>query len=156
MWPFCLEAIQRNLRWRFQNLWPLEPPRSILNLHCLPFHIRDPLGRPILVFKSTPMAEASSSNKKVLVHALERLRLHLRQLHDDSRGDNPTLQYVVLLDLSELSFQSIVRGLFNKSYHLTVREPQDFTLFTWIARELAPRFPGMIGAGKLSNPCREL
>jgi hypothetical protein len=60
------------------------------------------------------MDEAPSNKPNVLIHAFERLRLHLKELYDDSRDDNPTLQYVVLLDLSELSFQSIVRLLFNK------------------------------------------
>lgn len=66
------------------------------------------------------MDETPPSNKQnVLIHAFERLRLHLKQLYDNSTDDNPTLQYVVLLDLSELSFQNIVRFLFNK-FHKSV------------------------------------
>jgi hypothetical protein len=65
------------------------------------------------------MDEASSNKQNVLIDAVERLRLHLKQLYDISRDDSPTLQYVVLLDLSELSFQSIVRLLFNK-FHKSV------------------------------------
>jgi retinaldehyde-binding protein 1 len=114
-----LEAIQKNLLWRFQNLWPLEAPRSIPNLHTLPVHIRDPLGRPILVLRHNPIDASASNKQTVVIRALERLRLHLKQLYDDSGDDDPILQYVVLLDLSELSFQSIVRLLFNK-FHKSV------------------------------------
>ena len=45
-----------------------------------------------------------------LAHAFESLRVHLKRLYDNSKDDNPTLQYVVLLDLSELSLYNVVRA----------------------------------------------
>lgn len=95
------------------------------------------------------MHETASNKRMLLIRALERLRLHMKQIYDESRDDDPILQYVVLLDLSELSFQNIVRLSFNKFHKFNFeREPQDVNLFTWIAKDLTPRFPGMIGAGK--------
>lgn len=105
---FCLEAVHKDLQWRLKNLWPLEA-HSIPNLHCLPVHVHDPFGRPILVLRMNPIAEDVLSKKQsIFVYAFEKLRLHLKRQYDVSPDDNPTLQYVVLLDLNELSLQSIV------------------------------------------------
>ncbi|KAJ3507302.1 hypothetical protein NLJ89_g6380 [Agrocybe chaxingu] len=131
---FSLEAVQKNLLWRLTNLWPVErqgetePLSPIPNFYCLPAHIRDPLGRPILVLGVAPVDEDLSIQKDLIIRAFERLRMHLKRLYDDSgTNSRPVLQYTVLLDLSQLSLQSI-----------------NIDLFTWTVREVIPRFPGMI------------
>ncbi|KAF8902909.1 CRAL-TRIO domain-containing protein [Gymnopilus junonius] len=125
---FSLEAIQRTLLWRLDNLWPIESPISIPNLHCLPSNIRDPFGRPILVLEVNPVDVTQDLLKRFLIRAFEQLRLHLKKLYDDSEDNlRPPLQYIALFDLSQLSFQSI-----------------NIDLFTWSLREVIPRFPGMI------------
>lgn len=106
---FCLEAIQKTLLWRLDNLWPLESHRPIPNLHCLPSEIRDPFGRPVLILEATPVDIAGDSQKRYIIQAFEQLRLHLKNLYDSSEDDaRPPLQYVVLFDLGQLSLQSIV------------------------------------------------
>ncbi|KAF9564738.1 CRAL/TRIO domain-containing protein [Agrocybe pediades] len=132
---FSLEAIQKTLLWRIENLWPLEPPSPIPNLHCLPSDIRDPFGRPILVLEVTPVDQPVDSQKRAIIRAFEQLRLHLRSLYDSSEDDaRPPLQYVVLLDLAQLSLQSI-----------------NIDLFTWSIREVIPRYSGMIAAVFMLN-----
>ncbi|KDR75091.1 hypothetical protein GALMADRAFT_122666 [Galerina marginata CBS 339.88] len=132
---FSLEAIQKNLLWRFENLWPVELPFPIPTVHCLPSDIRDPFGRPILVVELIPVGEALDSQKRFLIRAFEQLRLHLKKVYDLSEDDpRPPLQYVVLLDLRQLSFQSI-----------------NIDFFTWTVREVVPRFPGMIAAVFMLN-----
>ncbi|KAF4620914.1 hypothetical protein D9613_000308 [Agrocybe pediades] len=132
---FSLEAIQKTLLWRIENLWPLEFPSPIPNLHCLPSDIRDPFGRPILVLEVTPVDQPVDSQKRAIIRAFEQLRLHLRSLYDSSEDDaRPPLQYVVLLDLAQLSLQSI-----------------NIDLFTWSIREVIPRYSGMIAAVFMLN-----
>ena len=50
------------------------------------------------------------SQKRFIILAFEQLRSHLRKLYDESEDNNPRppLQYIVLLDLKQLSIQSIV------------------------------------------------
>jgi hypothetical protein len=116
---FCLEAAQKDLQWRLENLWPLEAAHNIPNLQCLPVHVRDPFGRPIIVLRMDPIGEDVLSKKQnILVHAFENMRLHLKQLYDGSEDDNPTLQYAVLLDLNMLSLQSIVSAPFTGRYRV--------------------------------------
>ncbi|PPQ84585.1 hypothetical protein CVT25_015788 [Psilocybe cyanescens] len=132
---FSLEAIQKTLLWRLDNLWPLEPPKSIPNLHCLPSDIRDPLGRPILAVEVVAVDESLDSQKRSIIQAFEQLRLHLKKLYDNSEDDaRPPLQYVILLDLRQLSFQSI-----------------NIDLFTWTVREVIPRFSGLVAAVFMLN-----
>ncbi|KAH9485075.1 hypothetical protein JR316_0001981 [Psilocybe cubensis] len=132
---FSLEAVQKTLLWRLDNLWPIEPPKSIPNLHCLPADIRDPLGRPILVVEMSAVDESLDSQKRSIIQAFEQLRLHLRKLYDSSDDDaRPPLQYVVLLDLSQLSLHSI-----------------NIDLFTWAVREVIPRFSGLVAAVFMLN-----
>lgn len=89
----------------------MEPHFRVPNIQCLPAHIRDPFGRPILIARVEPVDPKLYPNKQhTLVHAFECLRVHLKRLYDSSKDDNPVLQYVVLLDLSELSLYNIVRA----------------------------------------------
>ncbi|KAF5321944.1 hypothetical protein D9619_001492 [Psilocybe cf. subviscida] len=126
---FCLEAVEKILKWRVENLWPIESSSaSALSIRCLPTDIRDPLGRPILVIDMGPINESLDSHKRSVIRSFEKLRLHLKSLYDSSEDhQHPPLQYVVLLDLSRLSLQSI-----------------NVDLFTWMVREVIPRFPGML------------
>ena len=110
---FSLEAIQKTLVWRLSNLWPTELPSRIPNVHCLPTDIRDRFGRAVLVIQTTPMDKTVDSQKRSIVLAFEQLRIHLRRLYDGSEDHrNPPLQYMVLLDLSQLSLQSLVSTRF--------------------------------------------
>ncbi|KAF9482205.1 CRAL/TRIO domain-containing protein [Pholiota conissans] len=132
---FSLEAIQKILIWRLSNIWPLEPPSLIPNLRCLPTDIRDRFGRAILVIETTPVDESIDSQKRSIIQAFEQLRLHLRKLYDNSEDHrNPPLQYVALLDLKQISLQSM-----------------NVELFTWTIREIIPRFPGMLAGVFMLN-----
>jgi len=110
------------------NLWPVELPLAVPNLHCLPDNTRDPFGRPVLVLEVVATGESVELQKRFILLAFETLRIHLKKLYEmpeDNR--NPALQYVALVDLSRLSLQSL-----------------NIDLFTWTLREVIPRFPGMI------------
>ncbi|PPR01708.1 hypothetical protein CVT24_001583 [Panaeolus cyanescens] len=132
---FTLESIRKNLIWRLKNLWPPAPLTEIPNFHCLPPGICDPLGRPILIIHVAPVNKDVEAQKQDIIQAFERLRIHLQMLHDQClAGTEPPLQYVALLDLSQLSFQSINVDLFN-----------------WTLREIIPRFPGMVGGVFMLN-----
>ncbi|KAF9050045.1 CRAL-TRIO domain-containing protein [Panaeolus papilionaceus] len=133
---FTLEAIRKNLIWRLQNLWPPAPATQIPNFHCLPADIFDLFGRPILVIHVAPVDKDIEAQKQDIIQAFERLRLHLQVLHDRciANDEPPPLQYVALLDLSQLSFQSI-----------------NVDLFSWTLREVIPRFPGMLGGVFMLN-----
>jgi len=130
MKSFSLEAIRRAVIWRLNNMWPLEPPSPIPNLHCLPAY--DPFGRPILVIKVIPL-EDTISQKHLIIKAFEQFRIYLKVLCDGVKdAREPTLQYVALLDLHQLSLQNI-----------------DIDLFNWILREVIPIYPGMVAGGEL-------
>ncbi|KAF8198055.1 CRAL-TRIO domain-containing protein [Pholiota molesta] len=132
---FSLEAIQKILIWRLSNIWPLEPPSIVPNLRCLPTDIRDRFGRAILVIETSPVDESIDSQKRSIIMVLEQLRIHLRKLYDSSEDHrNPPLQYVVLLDLRQLSLQSM-----------------NIELVSWTVREIIPRFPGMLAGVFMLN-----
>ncbi|PPQ66319.1 hypothetical protein CVT26_011150 [Gymnopilus dilepis] len=133
---FSLEAIQKNLLWRLDNLWPIDSSIRIPNLHCLPSDVRDPFGRPILVLEVNAVDVPQDSQKRFIILAFEQLRSHLRKLYDESEDNNPRppLQYIVLLDLKQLSIQSI-----------------NIDIFTWTVKEVIPRFPGMIAGVFILN-----
>lgn len=106
-----MESIRKNLLWRLSNMWPLCPFPPTPNLHCLPGGVRDPFGRPILVIEVISATMASDTFRPHIIQTFERLRCHLKRLND---GENPgprppVLQYVILLDLSSLSFRDFVR-----------------------------------------------
>lgn len=114
MKSFSLEAIRRAVIWRLNNMWPLEPPSPIPNLHCLPAY--DPFGRPILLIKVIPL-EDTISQKHLIIKAFEQLRIYLKVLCDEVKdAREPTLQYVALLDLHQLSLHNIVRSFYVKAF----------------------------------------
>jgi len=103
--------------WRLNNMWPPEPSSPMPNLHCLPAF--DPFGRPILVIKVVPLDEDIKSQKRFITKAFEQLRIYLKVLYDGAKDvRKPTLQYVALLDLCQLSLQSIVRNFHANAYTL--------------------------------------
>ncbi|KAJ8077961.1 hypothetical protein PM082_000162 [Marasmius tenuissimus] len=132
---FALDSIRKNIGWRIKNLWPSKSELPLQNVHCLPANVRDPLGRPILVIRAIPLKEPSDQLIPVLFHVMEHLRVCLKALNDTNDGPSmPFLQYVVLLDVKELSMQSM-----------------SIELITWFINELIPRFPGMLAAVFMLN-----
>lgn len=79
------------------------------SVRCLPNGVTDPLGRPIIVIRFVPFDKDSLDYKPIVYRAFEQLRSHLydqfSMLDDKSE---PALQYVILLDLKELSMKTIV------------------------------------------------
>ncbi|KAJ7020002.1 CRAL-TRIO domain-containing protein [Mycena alexandri] len=130
---FALESIRKTLVWRFTHLWPPDPS-PMRFVHCLPSPARDPFGRPILVVKVVSFNDSSDAYKPLIIQGLESLRLHLKRLNDDTQQSLPTLQYVILLDLKNLSTQSL-----------------NIDLVTWTLREAIPRFPGLLAAAFMIN-----
>ena len=131
------------------NIWPPESSSPISNLHCLPTY--DPFGRPILVIKVIPLDEDIKSQKRFIIQAFERLRIYLKCLCDTAEDiKEPTLQYVALLDLQQLSLQGLVRDSYVKAFfHSDVTILQNIDLFNWTLREVIPMFPGMVAGGEL-------
>ncbi|KAF5380237.1 hypothetical protein D9757_008219 [Collybiopsis confluens] len=128
---FAIESIRKNLLWRCKNLWPPEPEPSLSRVHLLPTDVRDPFGRPILVIRAVGFNDSEESYFPLLIRAMEQFRLRLNKLNDVSHPI-PVLQYVVLLDVKELSVQTL-----------------SLDLISWVLRDLIPRFPGMLAAGKI-------
>jgi hypothetical protein len=108
------------------NLWPVALPFVIPNLHCLPNNIRDPFGRPVLVLEVVAMDESAESQKRLISRAFETLRIHLKKLYEMSEDNrNPPLQYVALLDLSRLPFQTLVcSSILNRCYLFQIRHSE--------------------------------
>jgi len=108
------------LAWRLQNLWPTNSSHVLPpTIRCLPKHIHDPCGRPILVVEFLPVNESPEVVKSYIIQAFEGLRLHLKSLsgaQDPEEG--PVLQYIILLDLAKLSLQSLVIILYPVSDQL--------------------------------------
>ena len=106
-----MESIRQNLVWRINTIHPSlgEPPLGIL--HCLPSSVSDPFGRPIIVLKVSALAAEHSTDdfKHLLMPTINHLQLHLKELNAlEERKERPILQYVVLLDLAEVSIQHVV------------------------------------------------
>ncbi|KAJ7282756.1 CRAL-TRIO domain-containing protein [Mycena rebaudengoi] len=131
---FAMESIRKTLVWRFKNLGP-GPQLHMPIVPCLPPPARDPFGRPILVIKVVSFNDSSDAYKPLILRGLESLRLHLKRLNEISRQTPvPTLQYVILLDLKNLSTQSL-----------------NIDLVTWTLREAIPQFPGLLAAVFMIN-----
>jgi retinaldehyde-binding protein 1 len=145
-----MEAIRKTLTWRKDNIWPKETIPYLPQIHCFPDGVRDPLGRPILLIQVISFLDNPSIYQPLVMRAFEQLRLHLSQLRDQRGHKPPALQYVVLLDLKELAISTFVQSpLFYESLHNLTLRFQSIDLITWFAREVIPRFPGMIAAGTL-------
>ncbi|KAI0633538.1 CRAL-TRIO domain-containing protein [Trametes polyzona] len=130
--PFALEHARDTLLWRLAVV-PSEIPKCDSPfLRCLPLDARDPFGRPVVVVKLAELLDFSGDVRKALIHYMELLRLNLKALNATACDDDslPVLQYVVLVDLSDVS----------------VKNPQSTDLISWHVLELVPRFPGMLGA----------
>ncbi|KAF5355528.1 hypothetical protein D9758_006381 [Tetrapyrgos nigripes] len=134
---FAMESIRKNIAWRSNCLWPPKPvvPTGKQQLHCLP-DVRDPLGRPILVIEATAFKESSEIHQQqnFLIQIMEQFRLYLKMLNKSSEAYSPSLQYIVLLDLKEVTMKTI-----------------SYDLLSWFSNELSPRFPGMLAAVFIVN-----
>ncbi|KAJ6629488.1 CRAL-TRIO domain-containing protein [Mycena sp. CBHHK59/15] len=132
---FAMESIRKTLVWRFRHLWPPGPQSRMPIVRCLPPPARDPFGRPILVIKVVSFNDSSDAYKPLIIRGLESLRLHLKHLNGVShQSPVPTLQYAILLDLKNLSTQSL-----------------NIDLVTWTLREVIPQFPGLLAAAFMIN-----
>lgn len=103
-----MESIRKNLLWRFKKLWPPEPELSLSRVYFLPLDVRDPLGRPIIVIRALNLKDSSETYNH-LIRTMEQFRLRLKTLNDASDQTLVVLQYIVLLDVKELSMQTLVR-----------------------------------------------
>lgn len=106
-----MDAITKTLQWRKENLWPTNPLPSISQLHCFPNDARDPLGRPIILIQAVSVTDAPSFYQSLVLRVFEQLRVHLASLGHLSTEGLPVLQYVVLLDLKQVSMSSLVSRL---------------------------------------------
>ncbi|KAJ7091965.1 CRAL-TRIO domain-containing protein [Mycena belliarum] len=131
---FAMESVRKTLVWRFSHLWPPDAPLRMPLVHCLHPPVVDPFGRPILVVKIVSFNDSSDAFKPLILRGLERLRLHLRRLNRESDSPAPILQYVILIDLANLSTQSL-----------------NIDLVTWTMREAIPQFPGLLAAAFMIN-----
>lgn len=109
-----MESIRQNLVWRIENIYPRAEAPPLGLLHCLPSEIRDPFQRPILVLKVSDLATENGKKdfKNLLIPTIDRLQAHLKELNASIANKVPLLQYVVLLDLDDVSMQSMVRNLY--------------------------------------------
>ncbi len=78
---------------------------------------------------------------------MESLRLHLKGINSEERSV-PALQFVMLLDLADLSISDIVRYQDLCLSLLIVMK--NFDLINWFLRQVIPRFPGMLAGGEAS------
>jgi len=94
----------------------------------------DPSGRPIIQIKVSKMSASPENLQPSIIECMELLRLHLHWLNTQSNPDDrvtkPTLQYVVLMDLSGVSFESL----------------RQVDLISWYVRDIIPKYPGMLSA----------
>ena len=106
-----MESIRQNLVWRIQTIHPRADAPPLGLLHCLPSEITDPFKRPIIVLKVSDLAAENGKEdlKDLLMPTIDRLQAHLKELNQFAESDSPLLQYVILLDLADVSMQSMVR-----------------------------------------------
>ncbi|OCH91704.1 hypothetical protein OBBRIDRAFT_728303 [Obba rivulosa] len=136
---FALESIRKTLVWRLNSLSECTNYVPCSFLRCLPHNARDPFGRPIVYMDAGAFVENPESLRHSVACTMELLRVHLRTLNDGNDAHEvPTqhiLQYVALLDIKRISFQSA----------------QHIDFISWFIYELLPRFPGMLAATFVLN-----
>ena len=149
-----MESIRRILVWRLNHLHSKFRCPALSRFRVL--SNPDPFGRPIILLKVADLLELPDIGKDFFVPTMEILRGHLQQLNDDRLlfGETqPTLQYVVILDVAGLSIRSIVSSFDSFPESLRTMCIQSVDLINWTMREIIPRFPGMLAAGTvLSTP----
>jgi hypothetical protein len=103
-----MESIRQNLVWRINKIHPSleEPPLGILR--CLPSSVSDPFGRPIVVLKVSALAAEHSTDgfKHLLMPTINHLQTNLKNLN--AIKERPVFQYIILLDLADVSIQHVV------------------------------------------------
>lgn len=122
-------ALQHALRWRLSELpeW-LGPGASFIE--CLPAGTHDIWGRPILLLRLGELDDASPRSKSAIISAHEEMR---RRLCFRKR-DNPSLQFVMIVDVNQASMRSTA-----------------VALIPWFIKEVAPHYPGICGAAYIVN-----
>ncbi|KIP06538.1 hypothetical protein PHLGIDRAFT_30459 [Phlebiopsis gigantea 11061_1 CR5-6] len=135
---FALEALQSILLWRVHVLPQVASASPSAYLTCLPPHCRDPFGRPIIVVRLGKLLDGVEDIKSILVYTVELMRSHLAQLNyaelARGQGARPILQYVMLLDIEGMTINS-----------------RNIDTFSWLVQDLLPRYPGLLGAGAITN-----
>ncbi|KAF8586673.1 hypothetical protein K439DRAFT_1659493 [Ramaria rubella] len=127
-------ALERTLRWRIldsglyplpnEHIGPMEQSSNLF-IQCLPAHIHDIFGRPVLLIRLANLSGSFHDTKQHIVCAHEEMRQRLC-----SRGGcEPTLQCVMIVDVKGVTLGSTT-----------------LELIPWFVREIAPRFPGMCAA----------
>ena len=128
-------------------------------LRCLPLEHVDNLGRPLAVLRVSELDFTVDSEllKGEIMLTLERLRVSLQRMNEqkelevsvESTPESiPVLQYVVVLDLENVSTKSIVSSITARITDVKSDDcAQPIELIQWYLREVQPWYHGMIGAG---------
>ncbi|KAI0935353.1 hypothetical protein AcV7_003816 [Taiwanofungus camphoratus] len=107
---FALESLRTALIWRLTALPVLESNIQPSFLRCFPVTIRDSFGRPIIFLKLAAISEIRGDLRLVFMNTMEVLRLHLQWLNTKLDLEDqalPVMQYVALIDVEGVSFQSV-------------------------------------------------
>jgi retinaldehyde-binding protein 1 len=106
-----MESIRQNIVWRINASHHMPVKSQLEIIHCLPSSVSDPFGRPIIVLKvSALVAEYTADTfKLLLLSTIDRLQAHLKKLNTSrDRKGRPIFQYIVMLDLADVSIQHVV------------------------------------------------
>ncbi|KAI0268843.1 CRAL-TRIO domain-containing protein [Gloeopeniophorella convolvens] len=137
---FALDALRGVLTWRLAHLKTQDarafPPAP---LHLVPAPAADARGRPVLVLRLARLValQAQRDPREQLLRAVEGLRLNLHNLRLTAGAraeDAPVLQYVLLVDMEGASLRNL-----------------NLDLLTWYTRDVAPRYPGLLGTVFIVN-----
>ncbi len=125
---FTHESLRKSVLWRLEHLKPAilsqqglkslqninPPPLPASAIRFLDRSIRDALGRPIAILRVSQLDFKSGLEnlKRDIVLSLEWMRVVLQQINAlESKGTfmEPVLQYVVAVDVKDVSITTIVR-----------------------------------------------
>lgn len=106
-----MEAIRKTLSWRLHNLRSAPKLPQVPGAFCLPLSVLDPLKHPILVLRLATVDLFSETLRPAIIQGMEFMRIRLKKLNAriDATTEEPVLQYVVLLDVADVSVADIVR-----------------------------------------------
>ncbi|KIJ49365.1 hypothetical protein M422DRAFT_27726 [Sphaerobolus stellatus SS14] len=134
------DTLARTLRWRINQMSTMkysEDPGSRPNslspsafIYSLPPRAHDAFGRPVVVLQAGKLLDTEQS-KRDIIRVYEDMRRRLRAAHNDDEeaSDEPTLQFVTIIDCKGVSMRS-----------------RAVDLISWFIKEVAPHFPGMCAA----------
>ncbi|KAI0001252.1 CRAL-TRIO domain-containing protein [Russula compacta] len=128
---FALESLSSLLTWRLTHLKSQDPtafPPS--PLHILPPPACDILGRPILILRLAKLATLQRDPREHILCLVEGLRFYLHDINSSSESPThgPVLQYILLVDMEDVSMRNF-----------------NLDLLTWYTHQVAPRYPGLFG-----------